>query len=134
VKLSRIRGFELPYGHRVPRKHEFVLSASKLFNDTGVSAMQVGKRLLDMGIHPPTIYFPTIVEEAILIEPTETASKRELDAVVSAFQKISDECYAKSETILTSPYSTTVTRIDEAKASRPKTMQLTWRKTNGKRT
>ena len=131
AKLSKIRGFELPYGNSIPRKHEFVLSASKLFKETGISAMQVGKRLLDMGIHPPTIYFPTIVEEAMLIEPTETVSKRELDAVVSAFQKISDECYAKSETILTSPHSTTVRRIDEAKASRPKTMQLTWRRTNG---
>jgi len=131
AKLSRIRGFELPYGDTIPRKHEFVLSASKLFIETGVSAMQVGKRLLDMGIHPPTIYFPTIVEEAMLIEPTETVSKLELDAVVSAFQKISDECYAKSANLVTSPHSTTVTRIDEAKASRPKTMQLTWRRTNG---
>jgi len=131
VKLSRIRGFELPYGNRILGKHEFVLSASKLLKETGVSALQVGKRLLDMGIHPPTIYFPTIVDEAMLIEPTETVSKRELDAVVSAFQKISDECYAKSEAIATSPHSTTVTRIDEAKASRPKTMQLTWRTKNG---
>jgi len=131
AKLSKIKGFELPYGNRIPRKHEFVLSSSKLLKETGVSAIQVGKRLLDMAIHPPTIYFPTIVEEAMLIEPTETVSKRELDAVVAAFQKISDECYAKSETLLTSPHSTTVSRIDEAKASRPKTMQLTWRKTNG---
>ena len=131
TKLSKIRGFELPYGNRILRKHEFVISASKLFKETGVSAMQVGKRLLDFGIHPPTIYFPTIVEEAMLIEPTETVSKQELDAVVSAFQRISDECYAKSETIVTSPHSTTVTRVDEAKASRPKTMQLTWRRLNG---
>jgi glycine dehydrogenase subunit 2 len=131
AKLSKIRGFDLPYGNRIPRKHEFVISASKLFKETGVSAMQVAKRFLDLGIHPPTIYFPTIVEEAMLIEPTETLSKRELDAIVSAFQKISDECYANSGTIVTSPQSTTVTRIDEAKASRRKTMQLTWRRLNG---
>ena len=126
-KLSKIRGFELPYGDKLPRKHEFVISASKLLNETGISAMQVAKRLLDFGIHPPTIYFPTIVEEAMLIEPTETVSKQELDAVVQAFQKISDECYSKSENLLTSPHSTSVGRIDEAKASRPKTMQLTWK-------
>jgi glycine dehydrogenase subunit 2 len=131
AKLSKIRGFDLPYGNRIPRKHEFVISASKLFKETGVSAMQVAKRFLDLGIHPPTIYFPTIVEEAMLIEPTETLSKRELDAIVSAFQKISDECYTNSGTIVTSPQSTTVTRIDEAKASRRKTMQLTWRRLNG---
>ena len=128
AKLSKIRGFELPYGNRVPRKHEFVISSSKLLKDTGVSAIQVAKRLLDFGIHPPTVYFPTIVEEAMLIEPTETASKREIDNMISAFQTISDECYANSETIITSPHSTTVSRIDEAKASRPRTMQLTWRK------
>jgi glycine dehydrogenase subunit 2 len=126
-KLRKIRGFELPYADKLPRKHEFVISASKLLKETGISALLVGKRLLDFGVHPPTIYFPVIVEEAMLIEPTETVSKRELDSVVLAFQKISDECYAKSETLVTSPHSTSVTRIDEARASRPKTMQLTWK-------
>ena len=135
TKLSRIRGFTLPYAEKVPRKHEFVISASKLIKETGISALQVGKRLLDFGVHPPTVYFPMIVEEALMTEPTETVSKQELDMVVQAFQKISDECYAKSEALAACPQSTSVTRIDEAKASRPKTMQLTWKvSTNGGRT
>jgi glycine dehydrogenase subunit 2 len=126
-KLRKIKGFSLPLGEGVPRKHEFVLSASNLAKDTGVTALQVGKRLLDFGIHPPTIYFPLIVEEAMMAEPTETVSKEELDATISAFERISEEAYAKSEQLKTSPHSTSVSRIDEVKASRPKTMQLTWR-------
>jgi glycine dehydrogenase subunit 2 len=116
----------LPFANGIPRKHEFVLSASQLSKETGISALQVGKRLLDYGIHPPTIYFPMIVEEALMTEPTEAASKQELDAVVSAFQIISDESYAKSNEVNMSPHATTVSRIDEARANRPKTMQLTW--------
>ncbi|HKM78429.1 MAG TPA: aminomethyl-transferring glycine dehydrogenase subunit GcvPB [Candidatus Bathyarchaeia archaeon] len=127
-KISSIRGFNMPFGGNTPRKHEFVISASQLARETGVSALQVGKRLLDFGIHPPTIYFPMIVEEAMMIEPTETVSKRELDYVVNVFQEISNESYSKSTQPATSPHSTSVTRIDEARANRPKTMQLTWRK------
>jgi glycine dehydrogenase subunit 2 len=126
IKLSKIRGFSLPFANGIPRKHEFVLSASHLNTETGISALQVGKRLLDYGIHPPTVYFPMIVEEALMTEPTEAASKQELDAVVSAFQIISDESYAKSDELKMSPHATTVSRIDEARANRPKTMQLTW--------
>jgi len=64
----------------------------------------------------------------MMIEPTETVSKRELDYVVNVFQEISNESYSKSTQPATSPHSTSVTRIDEARANRPKTMQLTWRK------
>ena len=125
-KLRKIKGFSLPFGNGVYRKHEFVLSASQLLKDTGVSALQVAKRLLDFGIHPPTVYFPLIVEEAMMIEPTETVSKLELDAMTNAFQVISDEAYAGAEALKTAPHATSVTRIDEAKANRPKTMKLTW--------
>jgi glycine dehydrogenase subunit 2 len=126
-KLRKIRGFSLPFGEGVPKKHEFVLSASNLAKDTGMTALQVGKRLLDFGVHPPTVYFPLIVEEAMMTEPTETVSKEELDIMISGFERISEEAYAKSEELKTSPHSTSVTRIDEVKASRPRTMQLTWR-------
>lgn len=128
AKLRRIKGFSLPLGEGVPRKHEFVLSASTLAKETGVSALQVAKRLLDFGVHPPTVYFPQIVEEALMTEPTETVSKRELDDMIRAFERISEEAYAKSDQPATSPHQTTVTRIDEARANRPKTMQLTWHK------
>ena len=126
-KLRNVKGFSLPFAEKVPRKHEFVLSASQLHKETGVSALQVAKRLLDFGVHPPTVYFPLIVEEAMMIEPTETVSKQELDAMIHAFQEISNEAYAGSELLKTAPHATSVTRIDEAKANRPKTMKLTWR-------
>ena len=126
-KLRRIRGFSLPFGEGIPRKHEFVLSASNLAKETGVTALEIGKRLLDFGIHPPTIYFPLIVEEALMTEPTETVSKEELDAMILALERISGEAYARSDQPKTSPHLASVTRIDEAKASRMKTMQLTWR-------
>lgn len=131
-KLLKIKGFSLPYGESTPRKHEFVLSASTLAKETGVTALQVAKRLLDFGVHPPTIYFPQIVEEALMTEPTETVSKQELDTMIQGFERISEEAYAKSDQPGTSPHVTSVTRIDEAKANRPKTMQLTWRKANTK--
>lgn len=126
-KLKSIRGFSLPFGEDLPRKHEFVLSASNLAKDTGVTALHVSKRLLDFGIHPPTVYFPLIVEEAMMTEPTETVSKEEMDNMISAFARISEEAYANSDLPRTSPHSTSVTKIDEVKASRPRTMQLTWR-------
>jgi glycine dehydrogenase subunit 2 len=126
-KLGRLKGFTLPYADKAPRKHEFVISASRLAKDTGITALQVSKRLLDFGIHPPTIYFPMIVDEAMMIEPTESVSKQELDNIVHVFNEISNECYSRSREPATSPHSTTVTRIDEARASHPKTMQLTWK-------
>jgi glycine dehydrogenase subunit 2 len=125
-KLRKIRGFSLPFGEGVPRKHEFVLSASTLTKETGITALQVAKRLLDFGIHPPTVYFPLIVDEAMMTEPTETVSKQELDAMISGFEKISKEAYAQSDQLRSSPHATSVSRIDEAKANRPKTMQLAW--------
>jgi glycine dehydrogenase subunit 2 len=126
-KLRRIKGFSLPLGEGVPRKHEFVLSAAQLLKETGVSALQVAKRLLDFGIHPPTVYFPLTLEEAMMIEPTETVSKLELEKMIRAFQQISDEAYSNSDILKTAPHATSVARIDEAGANRPKTMKLTWR-------
>jgi glycine dehydrogenase subunit 2 len=127
-KLRKVKGFSLPFDDgTVPRKHEFVLSASQLLKETGVSAQQVAKRLLDFGVHPPTVNFPLIVEEAMMIEPTETVSKQELDTMTKAFLQISDEAYSRSDLLKTAPHATSVTRIDEAKANRPKTMKLTWR-------
>jgi glycine dehydrogenase subunit 2 len=126
-KLRAIKGFSVPFDDRTPRKHEFVLSASRLAKETGVTALQVGKRLLDFGVHPPTVYFPMIVEEAMMTEPTETVSKQELDVMIAGFEEVSKEAYENSDKPRTSPHATSVTKIDEAKANRPKTMQLTWR-------
>jgi glycine dehydrogenase subunit 2 len=124
-KLNEIRGLELPFPHIV-RKHEFVLSAARMARETGVTAAHLSKRLLDYGIHAPTIYFPMIVDEAIMIEPTETVSRLELDEMVSVFSKVSAEAYENPDVVKKSPRNTAVSKIDEARASHPKTMQLTW--------
>ena len=126
-KLSQVRGLELPFPDKL-RKHEFVLSAAKMARETGVTAAHLSKRLLDFGIHAPTVYFPLIVDEAMMIEPTETVSKQELDKTVMAFSKASAEAYTNPDVVRDAPRNTAVTRIDEARASHPKTMQLTWRR------
>jgi glycine dehydrogenase subunit 2 len=125
--LEGVKGMELPYDSRKPRKHECVFSAKPLKNETGVSALNVAKRLLDYGIHAPTIYFPQIVEEALMIEPTESAEKEELDRFAEAIKKISEEAYTNPEIVLKAPHNTAVSKLDEVRASHPKTMALSWR-------
>jgi glycine dehydrogenase subunit 2 len=88
-KILDSKKYEMPYKNL--RKHEFVLSCEKLKQDKKISAKDVAKRLLDHGFHPPTIYFPLIVKEALMIEPTETESKEDLDKYVEAFIKIAEE-------------------------------------------
>lgn len=125
-KLGQVRGLELPFQHKV-RKHEFVLSAAKMAQETGITAAHLAKRLLDFGVHAPTVYFPLIVNEALMIEPTETVSREELDEFADAFSKVSNEAYTQPDVVRDSPRCTSVTKIDEARASHPKTMQLTWK-------
>jgi glycine dehydrogenase subunit 2 len=126
-KLKGIKGLTLPYNSQTPRKHECVFSAKSLKNETGVSALNIAKRLLDYGIHAPTIYFPLIVEEALMIEPTETFEKEELDRFAESMRKICKEAYTNPETVLKAPHNTAIQRLDEVKASHPKTMALSWR-------
>jgi glycine dehydrogenase subunit 2 len=126
-KLKGIRGLTLPYNDAKPRKHECVFSAKPLKNDTGVSALNVAKRMLDYGVHAPTIYFPQIVEEALMIEPTETFEKEELDRFVETIREICEEAYRNPEAVLKAPHNTAISRLDEVKASHPKTMALSWR-------
>jgi glycine dehydrogenase subunit 2 len=126
-KLEKVKGLTLPYNSKKPRKHECVFSAKSLKNDTGVSAVHLAKRLLDYGVHAPTIYFPLIVEEALMVEPTESFEKRELDRFTDAMREISEEAYKNPETVLKAPHTTAVPRLDEVKASHPKTMALSWR-------
>ncbi|MGQ9529818.1 MAG: aminomethyl-transferring glycine dehydrogenase subunit GcvPB [Candidatus Bathycorpusculaceae bacterium] len=126
-KLNGVRGLALPYNREKPRKHECVFSAKPLKNETGVSALNIAKRLLDYGLHAPTIYFPLIVEEALMIEPTEKFEKEELDRFADAIRKICEEAYVNPEIVLKAPHNTAVPRVDEVKASHPKTMALSWR-------
>lgn len=98
-------------------KHEFVLSGL-LENDNQVATLDVAKRLLDYGYHPPTIYFPLIVSNAIMIEPTETESMETLDIFIDIMIKIAEEAKEDPEVLKNAPHNTIVRRIDEAKAAR----------------
>jgi glycine dehydrogenase subunit 2 len=126
-KLKEIRGLTFPFNSEKPRKHECVFSAKPLKNETGVSALNVAKRLLDYGLHAPTIYFPLIVDEALMIEPTETFEKEELDRFVETLKKICEEAYTNPEIVLKAPHNTAASRLDEVRASHPRTMALSWR-------
>ncbi|MGQ9564933.1 MAG: aminomethyl-transferring glycine dehydrogenase subunit GcvPB [Candidatus Bathyarchaeales archaeon] len=126
-KIAEIRGFELPYDKQKPRKHECVISAEPMAKETGVRALNVSKRLLDYGVHAPTAYFPLIVDEALMIEPTESFEKEELDRFVDAMKKISQEAYSNPQLVLNAPQNTACTRLDEVKASHPQSMVLSWK-------
>lgn len=97
--------------------HEFVLSSRKQ-KASGIHTLDIAKRLLDYGYHPPTIYFPLIVEEAIMIEPTETESKETLDAYVDTMIKIAEEAEQNPDLVKTAPHTTVVGRLDETLAAR----------------
>jgi glycine dehydrogenase subunit 2 len=114
--LSKLRDmFELPYDS--PVMHEFVLSGSKQ-KAMGVRVMDIAKRLLDYDMHAPTIYFPLIVKEALMIEPTETETKESLDAFVDALTKIDGEIRENPDIVLQAPHTTPVKRLDDAKAAK----------------
>src|SRR2546423_11574830 len=98
--------------------HEFVLSARTLKREHGCTALDVAKRLMDYGFHPPTIYFPLIVPEALMIEPTETESKPTLDAFIAAMHAIAQEAKSNAMIVKFAPYETPVRRLDEVKAAR----------------
>ncbi len=112
-KIAKNAMYQLPY--KKLRKHEFVLSCEKLLKDKNIRAMDVAKRLLDYGVHPPTVYFPLIVKEALMVEPTETESKKDLDLFVDAMKKISEE---ETDVLKDSPVNTPVGRIDEVGATK----------------
>jgi glycine dehydrogenase subunit 2 len=107
--------FLLPYDRVC--MHEFVLSAQKQ-KEKGVAALDIAKRLLDFGYHPPTIYFPMIVREAMMIEPTETESRETLDEFIEAMLQIAKEAREDPEKVRGAPYTTPISRLDEAKAAR----------------
>ena len=98
--------------------HEFVMDLKKLKDETGISAMDVAKRLLDFGIHPPTMYFPLIVHEALMLEPTETESRETLDDACDLFLEIAKEARENPEILHSAPNTRTVGRPDEVSAAR----------------
>ncbi|HZL33046.1 MAG TPA: aminomethyl-transferring glycine dehydrogenase subunit GcvPB [Verrucomicrobiae bacterium] len=125
---TRLSGtYDIPYARHC--KHEFVASAATLKRTTGVRTLDIAKRLLDYGFHPPTIYFPLIVEEAMLIEPTETEAIETLDAFAEALIRIAGEATATPELVHDAPHTAPVRRLDEATAARQP--NLRWRPMTG---
>jgi glycine dehydrogenase subunit 2 len=115
--LARLRhAYELPFDRLC--MHEFVLSARRLRRDHSVSALDVAKRLMDYGFHPPTVYFPLIVPEALMIEPTETEALETLDAFAEALETIAREAAEQPEVLKEAPHGKPVGRLDEVKAAR----------------
>jgi len=111
TKLGKL--FDIPYYENT--MHEFVLSAKK-YKEKGISALNIAKRLIDYGIHPPTIYFPAMVEEAMMIEPTETESINNLDNLINIYEKITCEAENDPDMIRNAPLSTKTARVDELNA------------------
>lgn len=104
--------------------HEFIVTLKPLTKEYGVSALDLAKRLLDYGFHSPTIYFPLLVPECLLIEPTETECKQELDRFLEAMEKIIEEIKTDSNLVKTAPHTRKVGRLDEVKAA--KELDLAW--------
>jgi glycine dehydrogenase subunit 2 len=112
-KLSDV--YPIPHGPRC--MHEFVASGER-FKSHGVRTLDIAKRLLDFGFHAPTVYFPLIVPEALMIEPTETESKETLDRFVAIMKQIACEAEENPELLTTAPHNTPVRRLDEVTANR----------------
>jgi glycine dehydrogenase subunit 2 len=98
--------------------HEFVMSLEDLKKETGVSALDIAKALLDYGIHPPTMYFPLIIHEALMLEPTETESKETMDEVIAIFKKVYAGARENPQSLHDCPKKTPIGRPDEVKAAR----------------
>jgi len=125
---SRLAGtYDIPYDRAC--KHEFVASAATIKKQTGVRTLDIAKRLIDHGFHPPTIYFPLITAEGMLIEPTETESVETLDAFADALIEIADEAHRDPATVTSAPHTAPVKRLDEAAAARQP--NLRWRPMTG---
>jgi glycine cleavage system P protein (glycine dehydrogenase) subunit 2 len=104
--------------------HEFVATARELKERTGVRAMDVAKRMIDLGYHPPTVYFPLVVPEAMMVEPTETETKETLEAFAAALRQTAEEARTRPELLHEAPITTPVGRLDEARAARH--LKLHW--------
>ena len=123
--LKRLKdvGFEAAYPER-RASHEFIVTIKRQARELNVTAMDFAKRLLDLGFHAPTTYFPLLVPECLLIEPTETESKEVLDAFVAAMSQIQREAEQEPERVRTAPHTMPVRRLDDVRAARH--LDLTW--------
>jgi glycine dehydrogenase subunit 2 len=124
AELTKV-GFAAAFPRR-RATHEFILTLRGMKEKTGVIAMDVAKRLLDKGFHAPTTYFPLLVPECLLIEPTETESKEELDRFIAAMKEIAAEAASQPELVKAAPHTMPVKRLDDVKAARE--LDLTWKR------
>jgi len=123
MKRLQEAGFDLAFPQR-RATHEFIVTLKRQQKEQGVSAMDVAKRLLDFGFHAPTTYFPLLIPECLLIEPTETESREELDGFVAAMKKIQEEAEANPALLHEAPHTQPVRRLDEVRAARE--LDLRW--------
>jgi glycine dehydrogenase subunit 2 len=130
ARLAADGSYDIPFERAC--KHEFIASASTLKKRTGLRTLDVAKRLIDYGFHPPTVYFPHTVDEAMLIEPTETESVETLDAFADAMAAIAREAETEPDTVRSAPHTAPVRRLDEATAARQP--NLRWRGMTGQET
>jgi glycine dehydrogenase subunit 2 len=115
--LARLKGaYDVPFDRLC--KHEFVLSARGLKRRHDVRALDVAKRLMDFGFHPPTIYFPLLVPEALMVEPTETETKEVLDGFAEAMLTIAREAAEDPDAVRSAPHNARVRRLDEVRAAK----------------
>ncbi|MDO8330331.1 MAG: aminomethyl-transferring glycine dehydrogenase subunit GcvPB [Fluviicoccus sp.] len=128
MKRLEAAGFQLAYPER-RGSHEFIITFAKEAKTLGVSAMDIAKRLLDYGYHAPTTYFPLLVPECFLIEPTETEAPDELDGFIAALVKILEEARTEPELVKGAPHTMPVRRLDDVRAARE--LDLVYRPVNG---
>ena len=125
--MEGVKGYSLEYGVGRFRKHEIVLSAREIYEETGVSAEDIAKGLLDHGFYAPTMYFPLIVKEALMIEFTESETIENIERYAEVLKKLSKQAYSSPEEVKKYPRNTSVGRVDNVKANHPKTLAPTWR-------
>ena len=123
LKENLKKYYELPYDE--PCMHEFVLSGDKQKRENGVTTLNIAKALMDGNTHPPTVYFPLIVHEALMIEPTESEQKEKLDEFIDIMIKISNEAKTNPDMIVSAPHKTPVKKIDEVTAARHPDLKYT---------
>jgi glycine dehydrogenase subunit 2 len=123
LKRLQAAGFDAAYPQR-RASHEFIITLKRQARELNVSAMDFAKRLLDYGFHAPTTYFPLLVPECLLIEPTETESREVLDAFVTALAQIQQEAEQEPGRVTSAPHTMPVRRLDDVRAARQ--LDLTW--------
>jgi glycine dehydrogenase subunit 2 len=124
LKRLMDEGFDAAYPER-RASHEFILTLKRQAREFGVNTMDFAKRMLDYGVHAPTTYFPLLVPECLLVEPTETEAKEELDNFVEIMKRINHEAETQPEMVKQAPHTLPVRRLDDVRAARE--LDLAWK-------